>query len=300
MLAVLVLLLAACNAAATAPTSTPTSPPATSPPPTTTSTATPSTTSTVVTSTTIIMPTTTTEPLPAGVTAPPDWLGTRVLPETEAGFGEVQPTPAELMDRRFVTEDLLPPPVDGRFVATIDPVPDEVVARSTWSEVCPVTLDELRYLTVSFWGFDGLPHTGELLINATQAEVIAGVFEAMWDLGFPIEEMRITPADALDAPPTGDSNNTVSFVCRPATGGTSWSQHSYGMAIDVNPFHNPYQAGDVVLPELASAYLDRDRLLPGMLVRGDGVVEAFGAAGWEWGGEWNTLVDYQHFSESGR
>ena len=37
------------------------------------------------------------------------------------------------------------------------------------------------------------------------------------------------------------------------------SQHAYGLAIDVNSFQNPYVKGDLVLPELASAYLDRDR-----------------------------------------
>jgi len=263
--------------------------------PTTTASA---ATTTTAPATTTAVPTTTREPLPEGVTEPPDWLGTRVLPVTEGGFGEVQPTPPELVDRRFVTEDLLPPPSGDRFVATIDPVPDDALARSTWLEACPVSLDQLRYLTVSFWGFDGRPHTGELLVNTSQAESVAGVFEAMWDLRFPIEQMRVTRQDELDAPPTGDGNNTESFVCRPVTGGTSWSQHAYGMAIDINPFHNPYHRGDVVIPELASAYLDRSRLLPGMLFRGDGVVEAFGATGWEWGGEWNTLKDYQHFSES--
>ncbi len=265
------------------------------------STPLPTSPTTVATSaTTTVEPTSTTEPLPAGVTEPPDWLGTRPLPVTEAGFGEVQPTPPELVDRRFTTEDVLAPPGDGEFVATIDPVPEEVAARSTWHEGCPVALDDLRYVTVSFRGFDQRAHTGEIIISADYAEEVVGVFETLWDTGYPIEEMRITSADELDLPPTGDGNNTESFVCRPATGGTSWSRHAYGRAIDVNPFHNPYHRGDVVLPELASAYLDRDRNLPGMIAPGDPVVEAFAAIGWEWGGYWSTLKDYQHFSDNGR
>ena len=107
----------------------------------------------------------TTESLPAGVTEPPDWLGTRPLPVTDAGFGEVQPTPPALVDRRFTTEDVLVPPEDGEFAATIEPVPEEVAARSTWHEGCPVTLDDLRYVSVSFRGFDQRPHTGELIIG---------------------------------------------------------------------------------------------------------------------------------------
>jgi hypothetical protein len=54
-----------------------------------------------------------------------------------------------------------------------------------------------------------------------------------------------------------------------------------------------------VLPELSSAYLDRERDLPGMITPGDPVVEAFAAIGWEWGGYWSTLKDYQHFSDNG-
>ena len=63
----------------------------------------------------------------------------------------------------------------------------------------------------------------------------------------------------------------------PTTGGTSYSQHAYGLAIDVNSFQNPYVKGDLVLPELASAYLDRDRVRPGMIEPGDEVVRAFAA-----------------------
>ena len=47
--------------------------------------------------------------------------------------------------------------------------------------------------------------------------------------------------------------------------GRQYSQHAYGLAVDLNPFQNPYRRGDVVLPELASAYLDRDWLRPGMI-----------------------------------
>ncbi|MEM7275871.1 MAG: M15 family metallopeptidase [Actinomycetota bacterium] len=37
-----------------------------------------------------------------------------------------------------------------------------------------------------------------------------------------------------------------------------------------------------------------------MVVEGDVVVAAFDAIGWEWGGRWRSLVDYQHFSRTGR
>jgi hypothetical protein len=110
--------------------------------------------------------------------------------------------------------------------------------------------------------------------------------------------LSVLPYDP-DAPPTGDGNGTGGFVCRPTTGGSSYSQHAYGLAIDVNTFQNPYTKGSVVLPELASSYLDRGWVRPGMVVADGPVVDAFAAVGWEWGGAWSSLKDYQHFSRDG-
>ena len=204
--------------------------------------------------------------------------------------------------RRFPTADLLPPPEGGRFRSTIGPVTDAIRQRmgETWSPRCPVALADLRYLTVSFRGFDDRAHTGELVIAADEAEDVVSVFRALFAADFPIEEMRLPTTADLDAPPTGDGNNTAGLVCRAARGTTSWSAHAYGLAIDVNPFLNPYSKGDVVLPERASAYLDRSRAQPGIIHDGDLVVREFTRIGWSWGGAWSSLKDYQHFSATGR
>jgi hypothetical protein len=250
---------------------------------------------------------TTTAPPATPTTAPdpfarPAWLGTRVLPLRADGTAGPEPTPPELDPRRLATVDLLPPPADGAFHDTIGPVPADVAARSTWQPACPVTLEQLSYVTVSFRGFDGRAHTGELMVDATQAEQFVGVFHQLFDARYPIEEMRITTRADLDAPPTGDGNDTSAFACRPVTGPgrTSWSSHAYGRAVDINPFQNPYERGDLVLPELSSSYLDRANVRPGMLADGDDVVSAFKGIGWAWGGLWTRPVDYMHFSADDR
>jgi hypothetical protein len=231
--------------------------------------------------------------------ARPDWLGTRLLPLRPDEFGEVQPTPPELVDRVFATPDVHPPPTGDHFEWTIEPVSVEVLSRSTWTSECPVTPEELAYVTVSHWGFDQRFHTGELLVNAAVAEDLVEVFRHLHEIRFPIEEMRIIRLEEIDAHPTGDWNDTTSFVCRPAVGSGDWSQHAYGTAVDINPFHNPYLKDDLVLPELASVYLDRTDQRPGMIAAGDGVVQAFVQIGWGWGGNWSTLKDWMHFSLSG-
>jgi len=247
--------------------------------------------------------------LAAGIQDAPDWLGTRVLNTNPDGVVGPQQTPPELSDRRFTTVDTIPPPTATEFAALVEPLSGAALDRSTWHEGCPVSVDELRYLQMTFWGFDNNPHTGEMIVHASVADDIVGVFRHLFEARFPIEEMRIVTTADLDAPPTGDGNNTASFVCRAITGGSRFSEHAFGLAIDINPFHNPYEKGEVVLPELSTDYLDRGRTLPGMIdenIASDGgagpnpVVEAFDAIGWGWGGRWNSLKDYQHFSQNNR
>ncbi len=252
------------------------------------------TTTTAPTTTTTIATTTTTSPY-----ARPTWLGTRLLPLRPDEFGEVQPTPPEMQDRQFETLDLLPPPPDDQFHSTISPIPADVVARASWVPECPVTLDELSYLTMSHFGFDQRFHTGEMIVNAAVAEQVVEIFRRLHEDRFPIEQMRVITKEEIDAHPTGDWNDTTSFVCRPAVNSTSWSQHAYGTGIDINPFHNPYVKGDLVLPELASAYVDRDDVRLGMIVPGDVATQGFAEIGWGWGGHWSSLKDWMHFSLSG-
>jgi hypothetical protein len=227
-------------------------------------------------------------------------LGRRPLPLRADGYGLVRPTPRELDPRRFTLPDTVPQLPGQGFAAEVGTVPARVLARSTWQPACPVRADQLSYVRLAFWGFDGRRHTGELLLNRGVAHDVVGVFRKLYRARFPFEELRVTSHSELDAAPTGDGNDTGAFVCRPMVGTTTYSQHAYGLAIDLDPFQNPYRRGDLVLPELASTYLDRDDVRPGMITSDGVVVRAFAAIGWTWGGSWRSLKDYQHFSSSGR
>jgi hypothetical protein len=126
------------------------------------------------------------------------------------------------------------------------------------------------------------------------------IMETLFDAGFPIEGME--PVDVYDGNDDRSmaANNTSAFNCRATTGGSSWSEHSYGRAIDVNPLVNPYVRGGTVLPPEGARYADRNLDEPGMIHSGDVVVDTFAAHGWVWGGTWSSPKDYQHFSTSGR
>lgn len=237
--------------------------------------------------------------LPSGVSEAPEWLGKRVLPQRPDGLGIARSTPALLRDRRLATTDVLPPPATDRFEWSIRKADRRVLKRSTWRRSCPVEASDLAYLTLSFWGFDRAHHTGELLVHRSVARDVVSVFRSLHRARWPIEEMRITRAVELDAPPTGDGNNTGAFACRPARLSSDWSEHAYGLAVDINPFHNPYVREDLVLPERAIAYRDRSWRRPGMIFPKDVVTRAFARIGWSWGGNWRSSKDWMHFSRSG-
>jgi len=94
-------------------------------------------------------------------------------------------------------------------------------------------------------------------------------------------------------------DNTSAFNCRYVAGTTTWSQHAFGRAIDINPVENPYVDGSHVSPPRGRRYLDRSDVRPGMIVRGDVVLRVFRRIGWGWGGDWSFVKDYQHFSANG-
>jgi len=139
------------------------------------------------------------------------------------------------------------------------------------------------------------------VVNASVADDVQKVFGRLFEARFPLEEVRLVEPADIAAEPTGDGNPTAGFVCRPIVGSTSIpSAHSSGLAVDLNPFQNPYKKGASVLPELAGAYLDRSQDKPGMIKKGDVVTRAFAEVGWSWGGTWKSSKDYMHFSSNGR
>ncbi len=187
------------------------------------------------------------------------------------------------------------------FAATIAPIDAALATRmsTSWRAGCPVPLADLRYLTMTYRGFDGVDHTGEMVVAASVAPDVVSVFARLHEIGFPIAAMRLVDDFAGNDDASMAADNTSGFNCRAITGGTGFSEHSSGTAIDVNPVQNPYVRGAVVLPPAGAAYVSRPSAA-GVIHAGDAVVQAFAAIGWSWGGAWASPIDYQHFSRSGR
>ncbi len=191
-------------------------------------------------------------------------------------------------------------PPQPEFTAAVGTLTAEHLPAS-WRPGCPVPPEQLRRVTLTHWGFDGTTHTGTVDVHQDHADAVIEVFRQLFALGFPIERME--PVDVYGGSDDASMavNNTSAFNCRAVTGGTTYSQHSYGWAIDINPRQNPYvTSGGTVLPPEGAAYTDRSDAQPGMILAGDAVVQAFESIGWSWGGYWSDPNDYQHFSATGR
>jgi D-alanyl-D-alanine carboxypeptidase len=193
------------------------------------------------------------------------------------------------------------------FVGRVTALPPALSAEmrgTTWMPGCPVALGDLRLLTLSYWGFDARPHLGPMVVKAGVASDIVWVFHQLFDARFPIHNMKLArkfhPNQTNHDTP-GDP--TAAFNCRPVVTpngpSTTFSQHAYGLAVDINPIENPFVVDGYTRDRYARPYIDRSRRAPGMIHDGDIVVRTFEAIGWGWGGHWHSGQDFMHFSQSG-
>lgn len=172
---------------------------------------------------------------------------------------------------------------------------------ATWHTGCPVTPSQLRDIRMSYWGFDGAPHLGTIVVNANVVTTVENVFSALYVARFPLQEMVPESAYGGDDNAAAAADDTSGFNCRYvfAPGPPQWSKHAFGDAIDVNDVQNPYVDGTLIIPPAGATYENRTDVRPGMAVPGGTLVDAFAAVGWQWGGRWTGTPDYQHFSLTG-
>ena len=185
------------------------------------------------------------------------------------------------------------------FHASVSPVSAAALGAS-WHRGCPVGPESLRRVLVSYVGFDGKAHRGELVVNRSVTADVEGAFHRLYAARFPIRRIRPVSDYGGSDDRSMAADNTSAFNCRYAVapGPKRWSVHAYGDAIDVNTVENPYLEGGRVLPPAGRAFTDRGRYRKGMAVAGGALVRAFASVGWLWGGRWSGSPDWQHFSKT--
>jgi hypothetical protein len=248
-----------------------------------------------------------------GGSAPPGRSGATATGSTGAAVEGSPPTSVEVSPSPDQPE--APPGGDGqertRFAGRISPLPAPLAAEmrgTTWKPGCPVPLSDLSLLRFNYWGFDGEVKRGPMVVNASVGPDVLWVFGRLFEAQFPLKRVGLTrefKESRLETDPNTRRSVTASFNCRPvvtpAGAGDTFSQHSFGLAVDVNPLQNPYVREDGwVRNRFARPYVDRSRSLSGMIEEDDVVVRSFATIGWAWGGHWSGGKDYMHFSLLGR
>lgn len=187
------------------------------------------------------------------------------------------------------------------FVARkLSPAVRKRVTGVSWHRGCPAGLNRLRYLRIAFYGFDDRVHKGEMIANRSAVEALRTAFATLYSSRFPIRRMRLVDDYGGSDFRSIEADNTSAFNCRRTTGQSSWSQHAYGLALDINPIENPYVSNGRTSHPASRRYLNRSRHRRGMAYPGGALVKAFRQVGWGWGGSWSNPTDYQHFSSNGR
>lgn len=158
-------------------------------------------------------------------------------------------------------------------------------------------IDDLTIINVEYIGFDQQGHKGQLIVHKNLANEIVDIFKKLKDIDFPIEKVIPIVKYDWDDNKSMSDNNSSAFNYRKVLNKDELSNHSFGRAIDLNPFQNPYIGKDgKVVPQGANY----DPTVKGTIVDGDKVVDIFLKYGWEWGGHWGKTrgyLDYQHFQK---
>ena len=215
---------------------------------------------------------------------------------SEGSFETIPETVPEISPERVVYQD-------GFFY---EPISNDVFKRISgvsYPVDCQISLDELRYLNLQYIDFNGDTQTGEMICNKSIAEDIVEIFYELYRSSYQIESIKLI--DEFDGDDTSSmlANNTSCFNYRVVEGTTRLSNHAKGLAIDLNPFYNPYITynGDGtknISPVGSEPYADRSSDFPYKIDENDLAYKLFKEHGFTWGGNWNSVKDYQHFERS--
>ena len=167
-----------------------------------------------------------------------------------------------------------------------------------------VSYDELRYVGILFYDFNGLTQAGELICNEYIADDLVEIFNELYKAEYRLESVVLIDNFGGDDTASMCADNTSCFNYRVVEGSTSLSKHARGLAIDVNPFYNPYivfgkgeGGSDYISPPGSEIYADRSASFAYKIDENDLCYRLFKAHGFVWGGDWNSCKDYQHFQK---
>ncbi len=154
-------------------------------------------------------------------------------------------------------------------------------------------IENLRLVDVYYYGFDEKLHKGQLVVHREVVLDIIEIFEFIRERQFPISKVIPISKYGWSDDKSIMDNNTSAFNYRYISGTRVISNHASGLAIDINPGLNPYIKNGSSLP--ANCVYDTTKA--GTILADSDLVKEFKKKGWQWGGDWKSLKDYQHFEK---
>ena len=103
---------------------------------------------------------------------------------------------------------------------------------------------------------------GELVCNKAISNDLIEIFQALYKARYPIERMVLIDEYNAEDNRSMEANNSSCFNFRLVPGTRKLSNHSKGLAIDINPLYNPYvktnKNGKIIIsPEKGKKYADK-------------------------------------------
>ena len=154
-------------------------------------------------------------------------------------------------------------------------------------------IENLRLVNVYYYGFDDKLHQGQLVVHKDVVLDIIEIFEFIRESNFPISKVIPISKYGWSDEKSMQDNNTSAFNYRYISGSRVISNHASGLAIDINPNLNPYIKNGSSLP--TNCVYDTTK--PGTISESSQLVKEFKLRGWQWGGDWKSIKDYQHFEK---
>lgn len=182
----------------------------------------------------------------------------------------------------------------------VQKIPDNIYEKMIGNSIPDkdfVDKNSLDYLKITYYGFDNKPHIGDMVVSKEVSKEVIEIFKELYENKYPIEKISLIDNYGADDELSMSANNTSSFCYRVVDGSKVLSNHSKGLAIDINPLINPMVKNGDVSPRKGQDYIERNEDVKGMITKGDACYNAFTKRGWTWGGEWSNLKDYQHFEK---
>lgn len=152
----------------------------------------------------------------------------------------------------------------------------------------------LVIVDVNYFSFDKRLHKGQLVIRKELAADIKAIFKEVEYSHFPVEKVIPIVKYNWSDDASMEDNNSSAFNYRTIKGSKVMSFHSKGQAIDINPLINP----EIKHGEVSPAGGVYDTTKPGTITINSIVFKAFIKRGWQWGGQWHSYKDYQHFEKA--